>query len=38
MNETKNWGLPSGAKEQIGPKERSMAPGGSAHLFVDWIE
>jgi len=27
------WALPSGAKEQIGPKGRSRATSGSAHLF-----
>jgi len=29
MSETNNWALPSGAKEQIGPKRSSRSPGGS---------
>jgi len=37
MSEKNKWALPSGAKEQIGPKGRSRVPGGSAHLFCSLI-
>jgi len=33
MSDKNKWALPSGAKEQIGPKWRSRAQCGSAHLF-----
>ena len=37
MSAKNKWALPSGAKQQIGPKWRSRPPGGSAHLFFALI-
>jgi len=36
MSEKNKWALPSGAKEQIGAKGCSRAPGESAHLFFSF--